>query len=395
MAARAIGAPKWIATNFGGFGGIYIPEAGASITAGHCVAGLVYCSRQLPPVAKCTQSEERRDCIYVPINSHVFATKTLFVARDYFFGGLDIAVAFDAPPKCVESSFQRLAELLAAMSEAPEAVDDDRRLVVLGGDTRPNGLGCFIPGEEFRGYSHTSLTDVGFPGLSGSAVRLTHSSKLYGMYTARVPSTQYDARESKTDGVITSVLGGSKWLLPAATKLSAVEIPAGCERSGDSAQRRMWMVSLAQEMQSSMSEELHSFLFEATGFKAKTESEASESAVPTTVAAPVEREVAAGGAVKATPLPVAPAEPTLAALFELIIDTNRELREDMNRNMSVINANHNDLLRRRSIVLPLGHVFSKRPPFERWNRGVNCCFARGASRVHAFDSNTDCDYGLA
>lgn len=338
--------------HFSGFGGVLVRYSGkqsAVITAGHCVAAPVYARRH---------SDERGDmydCIYAPVNlDKLEGYADLHIATDFFRGELDLAIAFKEKQECPQTAIREVLAFLEEHCASPDIVDSlETRLLVMGETQQPDGRGVLCR----RNTNMALLTDVGFPGLSGnSAVALPQQSQ-YGMYTARLSSSNDEARRMKIQGVMD--YGAQYWHAPAAGTVTVDSVNAD--------------LNVLRSLPSGSAEvsdlECKRLIREATQ---------AQAARITNGATPAPIELSTDG------------EPSLR---DVLLHMRHEFLA-VNRQLRIMHADNSDLIRRRSIVIPFARLAAMRPSFLRWDKDVNCCCVTNAKCIHAFDADTDCDYGL-
>lgn len=321
-------------------GGIEIPSLHATILPGHCVAGPITC------VAR----EKTFDVRYVRILSSIGAH--VYVAKKFFAGGTDLAVAFSRAPENVGESLRNVAKVLKLECVVPWKLGDAKQLIVHDLDVaRPSGRGLYDATRK-----NILLSDVGYPGLSGSAVT-TANKKLVGMYTARLSSANPAAREDKVDQVLRLVL-------------NHVVGPTALTHFGKDDKELIKM--------------LH-------GDRNRKPGQREPHPVPQQYPA-ANQQVE----MKSGPFEIKDLMEVIRAshndLSRRIETSHNDLSRRMDNRFDIVDANHNDLVRRRSLVLPLHDVFMSEE-FELWPESATKV-VRGAAAVHAFDLNTDCDYGL-
>jgi hypothetical protein len=384
-------------TLFERHGGINIPRAGVTIVPAHCVAGPYHGSYHKPTASF-------HDVVYLSIFDSSMKGKRIFVAEEYFDGGMDIALLFDEKPNFdFECSKNKIIEVLRECSVSRDDFVVPQQVVVT--DVHGRSLPVCMSRFDERNSNYL-LTDVGYPGLSGSPVfLLSDRTKLVGMYTARLSSSDRDARAAKFDDVVSTLRMQNK----------------------DT-------VQLAAEANSALMEIFNVYLNGPSSAQPPAPPEAHAPAAPhATAALPVYRETPLHWGSMLIQRLTDRQRPILDAIRELQQDMKdmkqdmkdmkqdmkamkqdmkqlgkkidaveknmkqdmKDMKQDMKqlgKKVDLLSADHNDLLRRRAVALPVADVLGT-VSFNEWHPH-SWRYKACVQRVHAFDSRTDCDVGI-
>lgn len=369
--ARALltikGSRAWIPSteNLRRCGGIAIPSLGATVLPAHCVAGPV--ARTVSQNQGGPDSDPKFDVTYVRTNSKMGSH--VYIAKQFFTGGIDMAVVFHEAPPDFGDSLQAVARVLSSNCVKPWNLSDAEQLIVYDvTSARPSGRGHYD--DERKAII---LSDVGYPGLSGSAVA-TANGRLAGMYTARMSSANVSAREDKVNYVIRSVLG----------EVCKITVLPNFGVNG----RRLVQLYQILKDQALQQQRPHLEPREPEARQPPPppleKSEGDNSDVMKLLHA-IHREVIAN---RKDVLDIVGANHKQVLERLDVVDHRLDI---VDKRLDVVGANHDDLLRRRSLVLPLHDISCV--AFEPWPlSGIKD--VSGVTATHAFDQSTDCDYGL-